>query len=130
MAFAQEDRGLLARIAFFLARDGVVPEAETVFNGLAASAPEKDGPVVGQALCLIIRGEHDKAIAMLDERLKKDSPIASALSLYKLLALGMAGRLESAKEFRQSMAARGMTDAVATADSLLEDFAKRRDADA
>lgn len=125
---AREDRELLARIGFFLCRDGEIPEAETVFGGLAVSAPEKDGPVVGQALCRIIRGDNEAAIGMLGERLDRGSPIASALSLYKLLALGMSGDIAGAREFRREMADKGMADAVVTADSLLEELTKRQTA--
>lgn len=127
MALAQEDRGLLARIGFFLCRDGVIPEAETIFNGLAVSAPDKDGPVVGQALCRIIKGEGEEAVAMLDERLDRATPIAPALSLYKLLALGMSGKLPEARALRQSMADRGMAEAIKTADLLLDDLSQRKD---
>jgi Flp pilus assembly protein TadD len=104
MSLEQKERGLLARIAFFLCRNGQVNEAETVFAALAASEPGKDGPVVGLALCEIIKGEYEKAIAYLDERLRRGaSPIAANLCLYKLVALGMSGRLAEARELRNTM---------------------------
>ncbi len=124
----QEDRELLARIGFFLCRDGVIPEAEKVFGGLAASAPERDGAVVGQALCKIIRGENEDALKMLNERLDKGSAIESALSLYKLVALGMAGRMPEAREFRKAMADKGMAPSMAAADSILAELEKRKTA--
>ncbi len=125
----REDRELLARIGFFLCRDGVIPEAEAVFGGLATSAPERDGPVAGQALCKIIRGENDAALTMLNDRLGRGgSPIESALSLYKLLALGMAGKLPEAREFRRQMADKGMMAAMAAADAILKEMENRKTA--
>lgn len=125
MVLDQKERGLLAKIGFFLCRDGEVPEAEAVFAGLAESDPEKDGPAVGLALCNIIKGKCEEAIALLDERLAKgNSPIEPSLCLYKLVALGMAGRLPEANALRAELAAKGMTATVETADSLLEDMEK------
>lgn len=118
----QKDRGMLARIGFFLCRDGLVPEAETVFQGLAESAPEKDGAVVGLALCWIIKGECEKAIEAIDKRLERGSPIASSLMLYKLTALGLAGRLGEAKSLREQMMRDGFDKAVESADQLLAEL--------
>lgn len=120
----QNERGVLAKIGFALARSGVVEEAEQVFSGLAESAPEKDGPVAGLALCNIIKGESERALDMLGERLARGSVIASDLTLYRILALGMAGRLAEAREARDAMERDGL-DAVATADALLMDLAKK-----
>jgi Flp pilus assembly protein TadD len=115
----------LAKIGFALARSGVVDEAEQVFAGLAESAPEKDGPVAGLALCHIIKGECERALGMLDERLARGSVIAAELGLYRILALGMAGRLAEARDARDAMERDGQADAVATADALLVDLAKK-----
>lgn len=128
MMVAQSERSLLARIGFFFCRDGRLQEAEEIFNGLAVSAPEKDGPVIGLALCRIIKGETDEAVAMLDARLAKGSDLAGPLSVYKLLAYGMAGRLEEARSLRDDMDREGQTDSVATADQLLEDLSARTSA--
>jgi len=121
---AQAERGLLASIGFFLCREGQIAEAEAIFGGLRASAPDKDGPVVGLALCRIIKGECDEAVEMLDERLAASGPLMAPMSLYKLVALGMGGRLSEAKALRERMEAGGMTQALATADALLEELAK------
>jgi hypothetical protein len=121
---AQAERMLLACIGFFLCREGQIAEAETIFDGLHTSAPDKDGPVVGLALCCIIKGECDEAVKMLDELLDAGSPLTIQMSLYKLVALGMGGRLSEAKALRECMEAKGMTQALATADSLLAELAK------
>ena len=125
MALSQAERSLLARIGFFLCRDGEVAEAEAIFTGLAVSAPEKDGPAAGLALCMVIKGENEAAVAMLDERLRAGSGIAPTLSLYKLVALGMAGNLPQALELRRQIERDGMTGAVGTADLLLADLELR-----
>lgn len=122
MALTQEDRSLLGRIGFFLCHNGRIPEAEDIFAGLRDSAPEKDGAVAGMALCRVIRGDSEGAIGMLDERLERGSPIAEALSLYKLLALGVAGRISDAKALRESMSGAGMEKAILSADTLLQDM--------
>lgn len=124
---AQAERSLLAKLAFFLCRDGEVPEAEKIFSGLALSDPDKDGPVAGLALCGVVKGECEAAVSMLDARLARGSGIAPSLLLYKLLALGMAGQLGKARELRETMAGEGMAEAVKTADLLLEDLSKRPD---
>lgn len=125
MVMERNERGLLARIGFFLCRDDSLPEAERVFAGLAASAPEKDGAAVGLALCWIIMGRNDEAIEMLDRRLQAGSAIAPSIMLYKMLALGMAGRLGEAGELRERMSREGMESEIRIADSLLDDFARR-----
>ncbi len=127
MLLEAKERGLLARVGFFLCRDGQVPEAETIFSALAVSDPAKDGPVVGLALCQIIKGRFEQAIEQLDARLKRGgSPIEASLYLYKLTALGMAGRLAEARDLKTQMEAAGLTDAVQTADSLLAELEKRQ----
>ena len=118
------ERGLLARIGFFLCREGLLPEAEAVFEGLHASDPEKNGSLVGLALCRIIKGECDAAVEMLDNRLTAGCPLFEVMSLYKLVALGMGGRLPEAKALRGQMEAQGMAQSLATADVLLEELAK------
>ena len=50
MTTTNADRMALAKIGFFLCREGLVAEAEGVFRGLAESAPERDGPAAGIAL--------------------------------------------------------------------------------
>lgn len=122
----QKERGLLARIAFALCREGMLPEAETVFSALAVSAPDKDGPAAGLALCGIIKGRTDDGIAILDDRLAKGSAIKAQLLLYKLLALGMGGRPDEAAALRKTMADEGMTSAIATADAMLADMAEQK----
>lgn len=122
MELDQKERSLLARVGFFLCRDGQIPEAETIFSGLAVSAPEKDGPVVGLVLCEIIKGNSQKAVEMADKCLARGGKLASALTLYKLVALGMAGELEEARKVRQRMEADGMTKDIKTADLLLEEL--------
>ncbi|MDR3211638.1 MAG: hypothetical protein LBU79_06965 [Planctomycetota bacterium] len=126
MALSQVDRSLLARIGFFLARDGEVPEAEKLFQGLAASDPAKDGPVVGLALCSIIKGRFEDAISKLDQRLEIGSVIGSALSLYKLVALGMSGRLSEARQLKIEMQEKNWGEAVGLAETLLVDLEKRQ----
>lgn len=126
MALPQIERSLLARIAFFLCHDGLIPEAEAVFSSLAESDPEKDGPTVGLALCNIVKGDCETAIALLDKRLAGGgSPIASSLRLYKLLALGMAGRIPEAKSLRELMRADGADKDIESADLLLAELEKR-----
>lgn len=126
MQLDDRERSLLARIGFFLCRDGMVPEAETVFTGLATSAPDRDGPVVGLMLCEIIKGECEKAVALANERLAKGSKLAGPLNLYKLVALGMAGRLAEAQEVRTQMERDGLESDVATADLLLRDLSQKQ----
>jgi thioredoxin-like negative regulator of GroEL len=126
MLVAQKERSLLARIAFSLCRMGFLPQAEEIFNGLSESEPERDGSVVGLALCSIIKGQCEAALAMLDQRLAKGSVIAPQLTLYKLLALGMAGRLPEARELRQKMELDGMLGTLKTADILLEDLSRQQ----
>lgn len=123
MGLAQRDRSLLARIGFYLCREGRVPEAEDLFSGLAESAPEKDGPVIGLALCRTLMGEAGEAVAMLDARLGAGTPLAAEMMVYKVLALGMSGDTEKAKAVRAEMEAKGMGDSVKTADLLLKDLA-------
>jgi hypothetical protein len=118
MELAQTERGLLARIGFFLCRRARIPEAKRIFTGLAVSDPPKDGPVVGLALCAIIGGESEKAIEMLDERLKAGSPIASTLSLYKLTALGVLGKKADIAKIREEMDAAGMSMEAQMADQI------------
>ena len=125
MLIEQKERSLLARIGFFLCRDDRLAEAERIFTGLADSAPEKDGAVAGLALCRIIMGRSDEAIELLDKRLRAGSPIAPSLTLYKLLALGMAGRLAEARSLREKMSLDGLKNEIQAADSLLDDFARR-----
>ncbi|MDR3077299.1 MAG: hypothetical protein LBV15_00870 [Planctomycetota bacterium] len=125
MLIEQKERSLLARIGFFLCRDDRLAEAERIFTGLADSAPEKDGAVAGLALCRIIMGRSDEAIELLDRRLRAGSPIAPSLTLYKLLALGMAGRLAEARSLREKMSLDGLKNEIQAADSLLDDFARR-----
>lgn len=120
---AQAERELLARMGFLLCHEGRISEAEAVFGGLAASAPEKEGPVVGLALCRIIKGECDDAVAMLDKRLAAGGgPLRAALSMYKMVALGMGGHLSEARAFRARMAEDGMASSLATADRLLDEL--------
>ncbi|MDR1519819.1 MAG: hypothetical protein LBU23_06700 [Planctomycetota bacterium] len=124
MLVEQRERCLLARIGFSLCRLGLIRQAEAIFDGLAESEPERDGPAAGLALCHIVKGECEAATALLDRRLAKGSPIAPQLTLYKLLALGMAGRLPEARELRRKMEQEGMGEAAKTADLLLEDMSR------
>ena len=120
---AQTERCLLARIGFFLCHEGLIAEAEAVFEGLRASALDRDGPVVGLALCRIIKGECDEAVKMINERMASgESPLMPQLSLYMLVALGMGGRLSEAKALRERMEQDRMTQSLATADALLEEL--------
>lgn len=115
-----EQRALLAAVGFFLFRSGKVEQAERIFTGLAASAPERDGPYVGLALCAIVNGNADAAADMLSNRLQRgDSPIADALMLYKLVALGMGGHMEKANACRDEMRGIGMEKSLEKADTLL-----------
>lgn len=125
MQLDNRERSMLARVGFFLCRDGMVPEAEIIFAGLAKSAPEKDGPVVGLMLCEIIKGECEKAVAMANERLDKGSRLSGPLNLYKLVALGMAGRLAEANDVRANMEKDGLGQDVATADLLLGELSQK-----
>ncbi len=125
MHLDNRERSLLARIGFFLCRDGMVPEAELVFTGLAKTAPDRDGPVVGLMLCEIIKGEFESAVAMANDRLKKGGKLKGPLNLYKLVALGMAGRLPEAREVRAGMETDGLRQDIATADALLEELSQK-----
>ena len=118
MELAQAERGLLARIGFFLCRRARIPEAKRIFTGLAVSDPSKDGTAVGLALCAIIGGESEKAIELLDKRLKAGSPIAPTLSLYKLTALGVLGKKIEMDKLREEMNAAGMAAEVRIADQI------------
>jgi len=120
---APEERGLLAKLGLFMCREGQLPEAEAVFGGLRATAPAKDGPVAGLALCRIIRGECDEAVGMIDERLASGAALEGPLTLYKLVALGMGGRLSEARALRARMESGGMARSLATADALLDELA-------
>ncbi len=122
----QAERSLLARIGFFLCRDGDVPDAADIFSGLSVSAPEKDGPVIGLALCHVLAGQTDEALALLDPRLDAGGGMEEALTLYKLLALAMGGRTAEARALRGEMERKGMSAAVGTADQLLEELAERQ----
>ena len=124
----QSERSLLARIGFFLCREGLIPEAEAVFEGLRTSDPAKDGPFVGLALCRIIKGECDEAVKLIDERLSADCPLFEPMTLYKLVALGMGGRLSEAVTLRGWMEAQGMTGSLAAADALLEELKRVKSA--
>lgn len=125
MILDAEQRAVLANVGFLLCRRGKISLAQRIFTGLADSAPEKDGPVVGLALCDIVDGQAGHAADMLRGRLEKgDSPIAPALMLYLLTALGMAGRLDEAKQLREDMLGKNMADAVERADFLLAELAK------
>lgn len=123
MSVAQKDRGMLARIGFFLCRDGEVPDAEDIFTGLAASAPEKDGPVIGLALCRTLMGETEEAVSMLDARIAAGTSLEAEMLTYKVLALGMAGRMDEAKAVKDEMEGKGLAAAVKTAEALLDDLA-------
>lgn len=104
MDLTQAERSLLARVSFFLCRDGYVDEAEAGFRGLAESAPERAGSAVGLALCHIVKGENDKAVETLDRRLADpEAGLRAPLTLYKLVALIMAGRQQDADALRAHM---------------------------
>lgn len=125
---SQEERGLLARIGFFLCRAGLIPEAETIFNGLQISAPEKDGPQIGLALCHIIKGENNQAVEILDKCLQRGSTSTGPLYLYKLLALCMSGRTSEAQEVREQMIALELNNSIASADFILKELNNREPA--
>jgi len=124
----RDERCLLARIGFFLCREGLIREAEAVFEGLRASDPAKNGPLVGLALCRIIKGECDEAVELIDGRLSAGCPLFAPMSLYKLVALGMGGRLSEATALRGRMATQGMSKSLATADALLEELGRLKSA--
>ena len=124
----QSERCLLARIGFFLCREGLIPEAEAVFEGLRVSDPAKNGPVVGLALCRVIKGECDEAVKLIDERLSAGCLLFETMALYKLVALGMGGRLSDAATLRGWMEAQGMTGSLAIADTLLEELRRLKSA--
>lgn len=126
MAVTDADRMALARIAFFLCREGLVDEADKVFGGLAESAPERDGPAAGLALCMIIKGDADGAVKLLDRHLSKGDlcSIPKQLSLYRLLALGMGGRMREAETLRGDMERKGYSDVARIADAILVDLKK------
>lgn len=123
MTVSNDDRMVLARIGFFLCREGLITEAEGVFRGLADSAPERDGPAVGLALCLVIKGDSDEAARLLDKHLAKGDActIPGQLLLYKLLALGMGGRMREAENLRGEMEKLGFVDLSGTADAILDE---------
>ena len=127
MISVQSERATLARIGFFLCREGLIAEAEGIFAGLAESEPDRDGPAAGLALCAIIRGDSNHAVDLLDRHLAKGESCAipAELSLYKLLALGMGGRLADARALRDDMMRKGMEAAVRTADLLLDDLSSK-----
>jgi Flp pilus assembly protein TadD len=118
----------LAKIGFFLCREGLVAEAEGVFRGLAESAPERDGPAAGIALCLIIKGDSESAVKLLDRHLAKGDKcvISGQLNLYKLLALGMAGRIRDAENLRGEMDRKGFAEIARKADAILDDLKKAK----
>ncbi|MDR1534536.1 MAG: hypothetical protein LBU64_05485 [Planctomycetota bacterium] len=120
----QNERELLARIGFFLCRRGRIPEAELIFNGLAASEPTRDGPLAGLALCRIIKGENEAAVALLEPRLKAGSPIQAILMLYKLTALGTSGELAKAAAVRDEMREAGMTVELIQAEQLIAELSR------
>lgn len=118
-------RAVLANVGFFLCRSGKVDQAERIFTGLAASDPDKDGAVIGMALCAIVNGDADGAADMLMARLNRgDSPIAEHLMLYRLVALGMAGRMNDAEKCREEMREQAMDRSLMKADLLLAELGK------
>lgn len=126
MTASSIDRMALAKIGFFLCREGLVAEAGDVFRGLAESAPERDGPAAGMALCLIIKGDSEGAVKLLDRHLAKGDKCAipGQLNLYKLLALGMAGRIRDAENLRGEMERKGFAEIARKADAILDEVKK------
>lgn len=118
----------LAKIGFFLCREGLIVEAEGVFRGLAESDPERDGPAAGLALCLIIKGDSDGAVRLLDRRLAKGEACAipDQLNQYKLVALGMGGRMREAENLRDEMKREGLTGMASNADAILGELKQIR----
>lgn len=122
-----EQREILANVAFHLFHSGKISQAERIFTGLAASAPEKDGASIGLALCAIVNGEAGEAAEMLAARIERgNSPIVGPLMLYRLVALGMAGSMDEAGRCRDAMRERGMDEELVKADALMAELTKLR----
>jgi hypothetical protein len=125
---SQAQRSLLAKIAFFLCHDGFVPEAEKIFTALSISAPDKEGPIIGLALCRILSGASEEAVQMLDICLANpDCTLKGPLSLYRLVALSFGGRFPEAAVFRKTMEEKGLNAYLKDADGLLEELTKLKE---
>ena len=63
---------------------------------------------------------------LLDRHLAKgeECVIPGQLNLYKLLALGMAGRIRDAENLREAMERKGFAEIARKADAILEDLKK------
>lgn len=88
-------RPLLSSIGFASAFSGLGGAAERIFDGLAASAPEKLPPLIGKACALLAGKQADEAIRILEkEVLAKD---AKELEAKCFLALAYQQKKDSAK---------------------------------
>lgn len=91
-------RMLLGKVGFLASRMGLFDEATGIFGALAATAPDKIGPVLGEAAVLLGKGDLDGAITVLNERalpLDGDDPHARA---YLGLAYFMKKETDKARE--------------------------------
>ena len=91
-------RQLLGKAGFLAVNSGQLDKGEVIFNGLAETAPDKVGPVLGQALILMFKGEIEAAVAKLRNEALAIDPDDQHVQAYLGMALQMGGAEEEAKK--------------------------------
>ena len=103
MHIDEKYRSLLGKAGFLAVNSGQLEKGEVIFNGLAETAPDKVGPVLGQALILMFKGEFEASISKLRDEAQQMAPEDPHVQAYLGMALFMSGAEDQALPILQDV---------------------------
>lgn len=123
MEFEEKYNRVIGKAGFMALRHGLLEQAGTIFSGLEAAAPDKIGPVLGQAMLLMNKKDYPAAIARLEQdalKMDESDPFART---YLGLALYLDKQMEQSRQILEKVVADNM-EATTTelAKGLLEEM--------
>ncbi|MCG8530932.1 MAG: hypothetical protein MI749_09735 [Desulfovibrionales bacterium] len=105
-------RQLLGKAGFLAANSGQLEKGEVIFNGLAETAPDKVGPILGQALILMFKGEIESAVTKLRNEALALDPEDQHARAYLGMALQMGGAEGEAKKVLDEVVANAQEESA------------------
>lgn len=110
----------LMEIGFIAAGNGLLADAEAIFQGVQAARPESELPLVGRAFIRMNARQHRDAALLLQQAMEKNPDSDLAMSFLGA-ALQMSGMNQASRDvLQQVIAENGNEQAVELAKALLE----------
>jgi cytochrome c-type biogenesis protein CcmH/NrfG len=100
-------RALLGKAGFMACNYGLADEAKQIFDALHSTAPDRVGPMIGQAMACAAAGDFTAAVKRLKDEVLKDNPDDNDAKAYLGLVYHLDGKNDEAKKVLQPLAENG-----------------------